>query len=333
MRRCLWRFSLLLLGCLAALPGLAFGLDKIHVAQSSISGSQAILWVTQDAGFFKKNELDTSIIFVAGGPVVVKAMLAGDVPFGIMSGPGAVAANIEGADIAVLMSFVSTMEHVIFSLPTITKPADLRGKKIAVSRFDSSDDFGARFALRKWGLEPIRDVAILQIGGQPSRYSALQAKVVDATPLQPPITVTARKGGFFELASLAEIGLDYFGTSLITTRSYIKGHEDVARRFVKAMIEGIHFYKTNKQASLKSIAKFMKLNDADALEETYNQYALKFMQRAPYPTVKGLETIIAEMAKVNPKAKAAAARSYVEPRFVKELEDSGYLSRLYAEKR
>ncbi len=332
MLQYLWRLSLLV-GWLLSLPGLGFALDKIHVAHSSISGSQAILWVTQDAGFFKKNELDVTIIFVAGGPVVVKAMIAGDVPFGIMSGPGAVAANLEGADIAVLMSFVSTMEHVIFSLPSITKPSDLKGKKIAVSRYDSSDDFGARFALRKWGLEPIRDVAILQIGGQPSRYSALQAKVVDATPLQPPITITARKGGFFELASLADLGLDYFGTSLITTRSTIKRYEDVVRRFVKAMIEGIHFYKTNKQTSLKSIAKFMKLNDADALEETYNQYALKFMQRAPYPTVKGLETIMAEIARANPKAKGADARPYVEPRFIKELDDSGYLARLYAEQR
>ena len=333
MSRWLSLFSSLLLGMLLGLPGLASALDKVHVAHSSISGSQAILWVTQDAGFFKKNDIDVTIIFVAGGPVVVKAMLAGDVPFGVMSGPGAVAANLEGADITVLMSFVTTMEHGIFALPGISKPSDLKGKKIAVSRYDSSDDFGGRFALKKWGLEPVRDVAILQLGGQPSRFSALQAKAVDATLLQPPMTVSARKAGYVELASLADLGLDYFGTSLITTRSYIRRHDDVVRRFVKAMIEGIHFYKTNKQASLKFIAKFMKLNDADALEETYNQYALKFMQRAPYPTVKGLETVIEELAKRNSKAKGVDARSYVEPRFIKELEDSGYLAKLYGDKR
>lgn len=324
-------FSFLALFAGASDPVLA--LDKIRVAHSSLSGSQAILWVAQDAGFFKKNGLDVTILFIAGGPTVIKAMIAGDLPFGIIAGPAAISANLAGADTAVIASFVNTMEHVIFALPGITKPADLKGKKFAVNRYGSADDFGGRFALKKWGLEPDRDVAMLQLGGQPARYSALQAKAVDATLLQPPLTVTARKSGYAELASLADLGLDYLGTCLVTTRSYSRSQPDIARRFVKAVIEGIHFYKTNKQASIQSIAKFMRSKDSEALEETYDQYALKLLDRTPYPTIKGIETILEDMAKGNPKVKGVDARSFVDPHFIKELEDSGYIGKLYGDKR
>lgn len=307
----------------------AAALDKVTLAHSSISGSQAILWVIQDAGIFKKNGFDVTMIFIAGGPAVIKAMLAGGVPFGVIAGPAAVSANIEGADVAVIASFVNTMEHSVFALPDIRQPSDLKGKKLAVSRFGSSDDFGARFALRKWGLEPDRDVAVLQLGEQPARYSALQAKAVDATLLQPPLTVAARKNSLTELALLANPGLDYLGTSLITTRSYIRTHEDNVRRMIKSIVEGSHFYKTNRQASLQSIAKFMKLQDSDALGETYGQYALRLLSRAPYGSIKGVDVILKDLAARNPKARSADPSSFVESRFIKELEDSGYIATLY----
>lgn len=324
-------FSFFALFLSASYPALA--LDKVLIAHGSISGSQAILWVTQDAGFFKKNGLDVTILFISGGPTVIKAMIAGDVQFGIIAGPAAITANLAGADTAVIASFVNTMEHVIFALPGIAKPADLKGKKFAVNRYGSADDFGGRFALKRWGLEPDRDVAMLQLGGQPARYSALQAKAVDATLLQPPLTITARKSGYVELASLADLGLDYLGTCLLTTRSYSRSQPDTVRRFVKAVVEGIHFYKTNKQASLRSIAKFMRSNDPGALEESYDQYALKLLNRAPYPTVKGVETILEDLGKGNPNIKGVDARSFVEPQFIKELEESGYIGKLYGDKR
>lgn len=318
---------------LLGLPWFGRAQDKINFAHSSISGSQALLWVIQDAGLFRKNGLDVTIVFISGAPTVIKAMIAGDVPFGIIAGPSVVTADLEGADVVALATFVNTMEHSIFALPTITQPSDLNGKKIAVNRYGSSDDFGARFALKKWGLEPDREVALLQLGEQPARYSALQAKAVDATLLQPPLTATARRSGYTELKSLSELGLEYLGTSLVTTRTYIRSHESMVRRLVKAVVEGIHFYKTNRQASLQSIGRFMKVKDKDALDESYNQYALKFVERAPYPTVKGIGVILEDLAKKNPKAKGADPRSFIEARFIKELEDNGTIAALYREKK
>ena len=331
--RTLFSLAASLLSALLATSNSAWAVDKIRIAHSSLSGSQALIWVAQDAGAFRRNGIDATILFISGGPTVIKAMLAGDVPFGVIAGPAAITANMAGADTAVIASFVNTMEHVIFTLPGITKPADLKGKKLAVNRYGSADDFGGRFALKKWGLEPDRDVAMLQLGGQPARYSALQAKAVDGTLLQPPLTVTARKSGYVELASLADLGLEYLGTCLVTTRSYLRSQPDIARRFVKAIVEGIHFYKTNKAASLRSIAKFMKLQDAAALEETHDQYAVKLLSRTPYPTVKGVETILDDLSKTNPKLKGVDARPFIEPSLLKELDDGGYIGKLYGDAR
>lgn len=328
-----FRLVIFLYVLLSTTPSVGQPLEKIHLAHSSISGSQAILRVIQDAGIFKMNDFDVTIIFIAGGPTVISAMIAGDVPFGVIAGPAAVSANLVGSDVAVLATFVNTMEHSILALPTIKQPSDLKGKKIAVNRFGSSDDFGARFALKKWGLEADRDVAVLQVGEQSARFSALQAKAVEATLLQPPLTATARTGGFRELASLADLGLDYLGTTLVTSRSYIRGHEDVVRRMVKSFVDGIHFYKTNRQASLQSIARFMKRNDKEALEETYEQYAVKLLLRAPYPSTKGVAVILNDLAQRNPKARSADPASFVEARFIKELETGGYIAKLYQDKK
>lgn len=323
--------KIFLLLCLAMLFGAAqaSALDRIRISHSAISGSQAILWVTYDAGIFRKYDLDPQIIFIAGGPPNIAGLISGDVDFTVFAGPASIAANLEGADVVVLMSFINTMDHSIFTLPSIKKPADLKGKRFAVSRPGASDDYGARVAVRKWELLPDKDVAFLSVGSQPARLAALEAGRVDAALLQPPITTKAKQQGFNEIAALADLGLDYLGTCLVTTRARIQKSEPVVRRFVQAMLEGIHFYKTQKEASLRSIAKFTKLNDRAALEEAYNAYAVKFMARVPYPTLKGIDVILEDLVKTNPKAKGADPKRFVESRFLKELEDNGFVGKLY----
>ena len=323
------KFVLLL--CLAALfvPASALALERIRISYSAISGSQAILWVTQDAGILRKYDFDPQIIFMAGSPPHIAALVSGDVEFTIFAGPASIAANLEGADVVVLMSFINTMDHSFFSIPAIKKPADLKGKRIGVSRPGASDDYGARVALRKWEIQPDKEVAFLAVGSQPTRLAALEAGRVDAVLLQPPITVKAKQEGFNEFASLADLGVDYLGTCLVTTRTDIQKNEALVRRFVRAMVEGIHFYKTQKEASLRSIAKFTKSNDRAALEEAYNAYAIKFMTRVPYPTLKGVEAILEDLAKTNPKARGADPKRFVELRYLKEVEESGFVSQLY----
>lgn len=312
---------------LAPVSGLA--LDKITVVHSSVSGSQAVLFVTRDARIFEKHGLDVDIRFIAGGPVAIGALFAGEAQVAVMAGAASVAAVLGGADAVVIMALVNTMDHVAFAQKAIQKPADLKGKKLAVSRFNSADDFAARFALRRWGLTPINDVAILQIGEQPARLNALRAGRIDLTLIQPPLTALARKEGFTELAKLSELGLEYLQTCVTTTRTLIQTREDLLRRFVRAFVEGIHFYKTRKEASMASIGKFMKLTDHEALEESYTTYASTLTPRAPAPTLKGVQTILDDLAERDPRAKGARPEQFVDPRFVRELQETGVIDRLY----
>ena len=325
--------AILLIVALLGLTRLGQAQDRFNMSHSALTGSQAILFVTRDAGIFRKHNLDPQIIYITGAPPNIAALLAGSLDFVVFAGPAAITANLAGADTAVLMSFVNTMEHYIFSNPAIKRPADLKGRTIGVNRPGSSDDYGARVAVRKWGLEPDKDIFFVSVGGPPDRLAALQSGRVDAVLIQPPLTVKARKTGFHELASLADLGLDYLGTSLVTSRSVIDKKKELVRRVVTAFVEGIHFYKTNKQASLRSISKLMKIDDAEAIEESYNAYAIKFMARLPYADPKGIEVILKDLEKTNPKAKGADPKSFLEPRFLKEIEDSGYIAKLYEDKK
>lgn len=306
--------------------------DRVNISHSAVSGSQAILFVTRDAGFFKKYDLDPQIVFVAGAPPNIAALVSGDLDLTIFAGPAAIASNLEGANTVVLMTYINTMEHTFITRPNIKQPTDLKGKKFGIARPGATDDYGVRVAFKKWGMDADKDLTFLSVGTQPSRFAAVQTGMVDATLLQPPFTVRARQAGLNEMGSLGELGLDYIGTSLATTRQTIQKKENLVRRFARAMVEGIHFYKTQKEASIQSIAKFTKLTDRTALEEAYNTYAIKYMARVPYPSLKGVETILEDLAKTNSKAKGADPKRFVEPRFLKELEDNGFVAQLYGKK-
>jgi len=332
MRRTAAGFFFFVLLSLIVLSERGWTVDRFPLAHSALSASQAILYVTKEAGIFRKYDLDPQIIYIVGGPTNTAALISGSVDFNIFAGPSSVAANLGGADTAILMSFVNTLEHSVFAQALIKRPEDLKGKRIGIARPGSSDHYGATVALRKWGLEPDKDVALVSIGGPPDRYLALQAGRVDAILLQPPLTIRAQKAGFNRLAALVDLGLDYVGTSFGTTRTVISKKEELVRRVVKAFVEGIHFYKSNKPASLKTVARLMRTDDAEALEEAYNAYAVKFMARVPYPTLKGVEAILEDLAKTNPKAKGADPKRFIEARFLKELEDGGFVSQLYGGK-
>lgn len=310
-------------------PARGLALDRMTVVHSSVSGSQAVLFVTRDARIFEKHGLDVDIRFIAGGPIAINALLAGEAQAVVMAGAASIAAALGGADAVAIMALVNTMDHVVFAQKAVQKTADLRGRKLAVSRFNSADDFAARFALRRWGLAPVTDVAILQIGEQPARLTALRAGRIDVTLIQPPLTTLARKEGFTELAKLSELGLEYLQTCVTTTRAVVKTREDLLRRFVLAFVEGIHFYKTNKQASVASIGKFMKLTDAQALEESYTTYAMTLTPRVPLPTLKGVQTILDDLTDRDPRARGARPEQFIEPRLLRELQESGVVDRLY----
>jgi len=232
-------------------------------------------------------------------------------------------------DVVMIASFLNTFPYSLVSLPEIKTVEQLKGGKIAISRFGSATDLGVRMALAKLGLNPEKDVTLLQVGAQTARVAGLQSKAVQATIITPPFTLTARKQGYNVLIDMAQLNIPYQLTALVTSRAYVKSQPDIVMAVMKSVAEGIHFYKTQKEPSIKILSKYLQTTDREALEETYREVSLKVVPEKPYPTLSGIQTILDELGTKNSKAKAAKPEDFVDMSFVKRLDDEKFFDRLY----
>ena len=199
--------------------------------------------------------------------------------------------------------------------------------------FGSSPDFMMRQIFRRLGIDPEREVTILQLGGGGDlvRLAALKAGSIDGALLSPPLPAVAREAGFRDLVTPQNLGIPYQQTGVATTKDFIDKNRDTVRKVVKSMIDAVHFYKTHKEESLMIIARNLKTNDRAALEESYQEFALKLTPRKPYPTIEGMALILDSQRTKNTPA-SVRAEDFVDMSFVKELDDSGYIDRLYGGK-
>jgi len=308
--------------------------EKLVFGWSAVAGTQAIPWIVKDAGLFEKNGLDTTLIYLDGGSRAVQVLLSGDIPIVQGGGNAPVAARLRGGDSTMIMGIINVLAYSLIVTPDIKRPEDLKGKKLAVSRYGSNSDYATRKILSKWGLRPDIDVAILQIpGGQPTRLGAVQQGQVAGLVAQPPLTSMARKAKLNFLASPADFGFNFYtNTPIVTRGAFIRDQRETVRRFSRALVEGIHVYKTQKEFSKKVIAKYMRINDAEAIEDSY-QFFLPVVPAKPYPTLDGVKEVLIELGEKDPKARAAKAEEFVDMSFVKELDDSGFIDGLYKAKR
>jgi LysM repeat protein len=212
---------------------------------------------------------------------------------------------------------------------SITRPDQLKGKTMAVSRVGSSSDFATRYAINKYGLLPDKDVTIVEIGSQPARFAALESGKIQGAMVTVPLTLRAKKLGFHALADLQMLGLEYQHTALVTSRALIKSKPQVVRSALKAMVEAIHYYKTQRADALAILGKYLKENAQDALQETYEGIGLALIPEKPYPTLRGIQIMLSEMSAKDPKAQRARPEEFVDMSFIKELDGSGYIDRLY----
>ena len=304
-------------------------LEKLTIAYSSVSGNMAPLWITQERGFFRKNGLDVQIVFIESGSTAVQSLSNKDVAFAQMAGAGMLQSRLRGSDVVMIAGFLNTLDYQLMVDKSINKPEQLKGKAMAVSRFGSSSDFATRYALEKFGLVPEKDVSILEIGTQPARFAALESGKIQAAMIAVPLTVRAKAMGFRVLADLQMLGLEYQHTGLVTTQALIKSRPDLVRNVMKAYVEGIHYYKTNRPESIAILAKYLKTNDSELLNEVYTDLGLTLTPQKPYPTLRGIDIMLRELAARDPKAKAARPEEFVDLTFIKELDSSGYIDRLY----
>jgi NitT/TauT family transport system substrate-binding protein len=307
-------------------------LEKLTIAYSSVSGNMAPLWITHERGFFRKNGLDVQIVFIESGSTAVQSLSNKDVAFAQMAGAGVLQSRLRGSDVVMIAGFLNTLDYQLMVEKSITKPDQLKGKAMAVSRFGSSSDFATRYALEKLGLVPDKDVTILEIGTQPARFAALESGKIQAAMIAVPLTVRAKALGFRVLADLQMLGLEYQHTGLVTTQALIKSRPDLVRNVMRSYVEGIHYYKTNRPESIAILAKYLKTNDSELLNEVYTDLGLTLTPQKPYPTLRGIDIMLRELAARDAKAKAARPEDFVDLTFIKELDSSGFIDRLYKTK-
>lgn len=305
--------------------------QQLTVGYSSLGGEFAILPVIKEAGIFKKYGLEVTSVLITGGSRAAMALIAGDIKIVFMGAAAVVYPVARGADIVIIAGLTNLLDYSFFAAPDIKVPMDLKGKAIAISQPGTQGDFFARYLLTRWGMNPDREVVMLQVGNQADRFRALQTGRVKATMLQVPNTLIARKLGFTELARGEELNLKYQGTGVASTRSFIGTQTDLAKLFLKALVEGIHYYKKNGAEATKTIRKFLKLESDELAEESYNFYS-RVIPPIPYPTREGIQTILDERGRKDPAVAKLQAESLLDIKILQEIENEGFVNKLYGEK-
>ena len=307
---------------------------KVAIGYSGISADQLVIWVARDTGIFAKNNLDAQAIYFSGGTLSVTAMVSGDTPLIQASGPGIISAGLAGAEPVYVVGGIVTLDYQLITQPDIKTPEQLKGGTIAVARFGGAADFVARYALAKLGLNPGKDVTIVQTGSTPERLAALETRRVSGSTLVPPATFIAQRKGFHVLADVSALGLAYQHQGGVTTRKFLREHPDVVRNFVKSYIDAVHRLKTDRAMGLKIAAKYLRLEDKELLQKTYeSSIDENKLPAKQYPTLAGLKTILDQLAPTNAKAKTTKPQDFVDARFVEEFDKSGYIDSLYGRKK
>ncbi|MGH7816895.1 MAG: ABC transporter substrate-binding protein [Candidatus Binatia bacterium] len=304
--------------------------EPLRIAYTAIAVVYGPLWLTKDAGLFKKYNIEPEFIYIAGGPPSLQALIAGDVAISFTAGGATVAANLQGSDVVLLGASIDSLPFELWSIPSIKTPEQLKGTKLGVSRIGATTDFVARYLLKKWNLQPDKDVPIFQTGSGPQIFAALKGGSVQSGVLSAgPETLSAEAAGFVRLADVSTSGLVYPFGPFAARQAFIKSQPDLVMRFMKAYVEGLHRFKTDKAAGLAVLEKYTKQKTTPAAEKIYELYATKYFKRAPEATAAGIQTILEELSASRTLPPGITPQRFAESRFIRELVTGGFLDALY----
>lgn len=305
---------------------LAGAQERLTFLYPSPAGTWVVPMIAKEAKYFEREGLSVELVRVGGSTRIVAALMGGSGQFIHAGEPAVVPAVARGGDVVVIAAISRVPQHQLIGRPEIKDVKDLKGKTVGITSFGASSDFILRFALEKHGLDPSKDVSIIQTGGQPEGLAALLAGKIYAQRMSFPLHLKALQLGMRELVDFSALGLEENNGPVITTRSFIAQHRGTVMRFMRAFVRGMHRYKTDKEFSKKVLGKFAQLNDDQILEATWREYA-KNLQRVPRPTLKGIQNVIQSGmggAKIDLKPERVVDLSIVD-----ELERSGFIDSVY----
>jgi ABC-type nitrate/sulfonate/bicarbonate transport system substrate-binding protein len=314
-----------------AFPGTAAA-QKLAVGWASVSAIYAPLWVMKEAGLAKKEGLDTELVYIASSSTMAQSMLAGDVPIASINSQAVADIGLQGGDLLAIGSVTNVAAFYLMAAPEIKSIKDLKGKSIGITRFGASTDFGIRMLLTKHGLEPVRDVPILQIGGMPEIAGALSKKTIAAAPMSFPMAHVAQQAGMKILASLSEENIPFMHGGIVTSRRYIKERRAEAKTFLRAYSRAVHFMYVQKEETKKITGRYTRITDPKMLDGSL-QYAYDFVEKIPLVKAAAFQTTLDEIGKKNPKAKQAKPEQFFDNSLVEELINEGFYKNLWREEK
>jgi NitT/TauT family transport system substrate-binding protein len=302
---------------------------RLRVAYTAPSGGYLPLYVAQDAGLLRKRGLDTELILTSGGVQAVQAMVAQEVDVVIADGANFVQAGLQGGETVIFAVPTNTFATSLVVHPSIKGPEDLRGRRIGTGRVGASTDIAGRYLLRLWGLSPGTDVTLVQTGSQQELLLALMTDVVDGGVTSDPALWQAIKEGFVQMADLGKLGAQYATWSVGAMKSTLRERPDVLRAFTVAYVDAIAWTNQHRAESLDILSKYTGASDREVLGLTYDRWTSTYWARTPYPTAGGIQAVLDNVSLEDPRAAQANPADFFDDRFVRELDESGYLRRLY----
>ncbi len=309
--------------------------QRLRIIYASIGGQTLYLWIAQKEGIFRKHGIEAEIIYVPGSSAAVMALIAGDVQAAILGGPSIISANRKQVETVVVASYVSRLVMTLYGAKEITSLQQLKGKKIGITRFGTTSDFAARYALKKANLAPDTDVPFVQIGEQSTRVAALRKGVVQATLVQPPVTLLMDREGFPKLVDMTEEKLAYPLSALMVSKPFLQRNPETVRSTIVALAEAVQLLKEKKELALRYLAEMMRLDlkrpdHREAVAESYRAY-IAAMERVPYLAPEGAKTLVQQLSVQDSGwGNLPLERLGIDMHLVQELERSGFFQKLSA---
>jgi ABC-type nitrate/sulfonate/bicarbonate transport system substrate-binding protein len=303
--------------------------DRVRIGYSSISGGYIPIWVAQDAGYFANEGLQGDIILIPSGTQLAQVTVAGEIDIGSLNGSSAIAAALQGADLKIIGNSVNKMIFSLYVRPEFKTVESLKGKKIGITRYGSAPDISIRYALRKYNINPEKDLTLIQLGFMATVAAGLQGGSIDGGVVSPPTQFAVEKAGFKELISITDMNLAFPNPALVAVGSIIKSRPEVINRFIRAYVRGTHRARNDREFTYKSLAKYTKIQDTEVLQKAYDFYMTKVLEKAPYVNMTGVQNALDDLAKSVPAAKNAKPEQFVDLRFLDNMEKSGLMKELY----
>ncbi len=308
--------------------GSALAADSIRILYSSVSPHALLVSMAEKRGLYAKYGLSSTVIYVSGGSLSIQALVSGDADLSQLTGPPGVTAALRGADIIYIAMTDDRMGYQLVTRRDFKNIGELKGRRLGISRFGSAADFGVRALLKKSGLDP-KDVTILQIGNEAERLAAMRSGSIDGSVFNAPFGAEAKRFNFNILADAGALGIPFFNTGICGSARYLQKNEGKILNFLRAYLEAIKIFKSEPEYTLKALAQFTRSNDPELLREAY-EYNKARIPDVPYPSLTAMQAVVDPLVAGDPKLAKVEAKTFITDRYLKKLEEEGFMQKLLA---